>query len=273
MKTIVSFGDSFIYGSELQNNHDGFQAWPGLIASKLNCKYKTLAIPGCGNEAIARQVFTYFSSNTTQNTLAVINWTWCMRWDFYLSSVQEWIALGPTCVPDKLKNILNKSDSQELISFYRNYISDSHAWNQLRSLQAVIATQTFLDNNNIKNIQTYMDRSLFMPSFKGSRIEHYNAFKDPSWPNIQFEDELDTLTEHIKTEVDQDYQTIADPQYIQTLQKIARNKIQDFNGLTFLEWSRSNGYKVTESPGDHPLEDAHYAASNLWMSKYQEQLS
>ena len=50
-------------------------------------------------------------------------------------------------------------------------------------------------------------------------------------------------------------------------------EMQDFEGQTFLEWSHSNSYKVTESPGDHPLEEAHCAAAKLWISKYQEQLS
>jgi hypothetical protein len=272
MKTIVSFGDSFIYGSELQNNIDGSNAWPGLIAKDLGCNYKTLAVPGCGNEAIARQVFTYFSSNSTQDTLAVINWTWIMRWDFYLSAVNEWIALGPTCVPDKLKNLLSNSDSQALIAFYRTHISESHAWNQLRSLQAVLAIQSFLKINNIRNIQTYMDRDLFMPGLKGSKIEHYNAYKDPSWPDIILESELDNLPSHIKEEVAQAYQTNSDPTHIQMLQQLTQKEIQDFEGLTFLEWSRKNGYEVTVAPGDHPLEQAHYEAAQLWTPKYQQQL-
>jgi hypothetical protein len=276
MKTIVSFGDSFIFGSELQDNFNGDKAWPGLIAKNLGHQYRTLAVPGCGNEAIARQVFTYFSSSPTQDTLAVINWTWCMRWDFYLSNLNEWITLGPTCVPDKLKNLLNIEDSQELINFYRKHIADVHSWNRLKSLQAIFATQSFLKNHNIKNIQTYIDRELFMPSPPRPRIEHYNAFKDPSWPEIKSEDEISTLPDLIKNEVDQDYFWFmapkTDPEYVQILQKITRTELQDFQGQTFLEWSRFHGYEVTPLPGDHPLEQAHTEAANLWQSKYHQLL-
>jgi hypothetical protein len=228
-------------------------------------------VPGCGNEAIARQIFTYFSSNSTQNTLAVINWTWCMRWDFYLNNLNEWIALGPTCVPDRLKNVLNKANAQELIDFYRSHVGESHNWNQLRSLQAILATQYFLKIKNIKNIQTYMDRELFDVPTR-SRLEHYNAFKDPLWPSIGSESEISTLPKHINAEVDQDYQSIADPDYIQNLQQITKKEMQEFQGQTFLEWSRNQGYAITETPGDHPLEEAHHAAANLWESQYQQLL-
>ena len=271
MKNIVSFGDSFIFGSELQNNLSGDKAWPALIADRLNCSYKTLAVPGCGNEAIAQQVFTYFSSNSTQNTLAIVNWTWCMRWDFYLSPIKKWIALGPTCVPENLKHVVSKAKAQELVEFYRTYISESHTWNQLRSLQAIMATQSFFKINNIKNIQTYMDRELFM-NLPKPRVEHYNALKDSSWPEIMSESEISNLPDYIQKELDQDYQNIKDPEYIQILQKLTWKEMQDFDGYTFLEWSRNYGYAVTPPPGDHPLEQAHYEAANLWQSKYQQQL-
>jgi hypothetical protein len=272
VKTIISFGDSFIYGSEIENNTDGSRAWPGLIAQELGYNYTTLAVSGCTNEAIARQIFTYFSSNDTQNTLAVINWTWCMRWDFYLFAAKEWAGLGPTCVPDKLKKQLDQARATELIKFYNTYVSSSHEWNQFRSLQAIMSAQRFLDACGIKNIQTYMDRELFMPPTAPSRLEHYQAFRDAAWPNIVDESQLDTLPEHIRLELDQDYNSIADPQYIQTLQRATWSEMQDFDGQTFLEWSRSRGYEVTPPPGDHPLEEAHCAAAMFWKTQYQQQL-
>ena len=56
MKTkIVSFGDSFVFGSELANNLDGHQSWIGLAAKKLGVEYQTLSVPGCGNENITRR--------------------------------------------------------------------------------------------------------------------------------------------------------------------------------------------------------------------------
>ena len=63
-KKIVSFGDSFVFGSELANNDNGSQAWAGLSAQRLEVDYETRAVPGCGNENISRQIFSYFSIKT-----------------------------------------------------------------------------------------------------------------------------------------------------------------------------------------------------------------
>lgn len=272
VKTIASFGDSFIYGSELQDNKGGSRAWPGLIAQELGCDYTTLAITGCTNEAIARQIFTYFARHPSSGVLAVINWTWCMRWDFYLSGVKEWIGLGPTCVPDKLKDQLDRDQATGLIDLYGRHVSHAHVWNQYRSLQAIMAAQRFLDLHQIPNIQTYMDRELFMPPLSPSRLEHYKAFRDPAWPNIKEESDIDSLPGSIRAELDANYYSMADPDYIQLMQQQTWPVMQNFDGRTFLEWSRDHGYKITPLPGDHPLEQAHQAAAEFWIDQYRRQV-
>ena len=69
-KKIVSFGDSFVRGTELQDNNDCSKAWPGLIAQRLNVDYETCGVIACGNESIARQVYEYFSINSKEKTFS-----------------------------------------------------------------------------------------------------------------------------------------------------------------------------------------------------------
>ena len=161
MKKIVSFGDSFVFGSELANNDDGSKAWAGLIAQKLGCEYVTHAVPGCGNDHIARQIYSWFSTNLAQDTLAVINWTWMCRWDFYIVEHETWITLGPTCVPDKLKGLVERTDAEDMIDFYKRRANSSLLWNKFRNLQSIYATQQYLKHKGINAIQTYMDYELF----------------------------------------------------------------------------------------------------------------
>lgn len=52
-----------------------------------------------------------------------------------------------------------------------------------------------------------------------------------------------------------------DPRSISVLQNEIKPYITDFNGQTFLEWSKSNGHKI--SPTLHPLEEAHRAGFEL----------
>ena len=162
MKKIVSFGDSFIYGTELTNEGSG--AWPGLIAQRLGVEYETCAVPGCGNENITRQILSYYSKNS-KDTLAVVNWTWAMRWDFYLTTTECWVTLGPTCVPQKLEQHLPPNEAERVLGLYRDYTSHSILWDRFRSLQTIYAAQQYLKSQGIPTIHTYMDYNLFGTEF------------------------------------------------------------------------------------------------------------
>lgn len=160
-KKIVSFGDSFVFGSELENNYDGSRAWPGLIAKELDVGYETLSVPGCGNENITRQILTYFSKHSGKDTLAVINWTWGARYDFYISGIETWTTLGPSCVPSKLAEHVSFEESEKILEFYRNYPGNSSLWEKMRSLQTIYAAQQYLKSLGVVNVQTYMDYDIW----------------------------------------------------------------------------------------------------------------
>jgi hypothetical protein len=264
MTKIVSFGDSFLLGNEL-HQEDGTATWPGLISNDLEVDYETRAEAGCGNEQIARQIYSYFSKNSTQDVLAVINWTWCMRWDFYLQEANCWVTLGPTCVPSKLENQIGLDKAAELLDFYSNYSGQSDVWNRFRSLQAIYAVQNWLRDHKISSIQTYIDPSL-LESWDRDRMEHYNVYRDPAWPEITCEKDLDDLPMNIRQELDQDYARQAMPNYITGLQSLISPHLETFQGRTFLEWSRDHQYPITELL--HPLETAHRAAADFWRDRY-----
>lgn len=266
---IVGFGDSFVFGNELADNDDGRKAWPALAARALGCDYDTRAVPGCGNDNIAQQIYSYFSSHNAKDVIAVINWTWSMRWDFHLARRDHWITLGPTCVPGKLQSLLKTREATRLIGFYRDYAGSSDKWNRFRSLQTIFAAQQYLRAKHITNVQTFMDRSLFDRAL-GSRIDHYKNYRDPSWPDITDENALNTLPSEILDEVEVDYQKNCMPDFVLALQDLVRPALTDFQGMTFLEWSDHHGYPVTELL--HPLEQAHQAAAKLWQPIYRDLL-
>jgi len=272
IKKIVSFGDSFIFGTDLLDNPKGNKSWVGKAAEALGCDYHTTAEVSVGNEHIARQIYNYFSDNDAANTLAVINWTWSMRWDFYLVATKEWVTLGPTCVPSKLRHSVDSDEAKSLIEFYNRYTGLSQEWNQFRSLQAIYAVQQFLKNNNITNVQTYMDHELFKINQNRPRLEHYHSYRDPSWPNIDREEDLINLPQHIQKEVKENFESLQDPMYIQMLQKLTLAEMIDFEGTDFLTWSRQHDYKISPLPGNHPLEQAHDHAAKLWQPVYAKKL-
>ena len=233
MKKIIGFGDSFVWGLELQNNNDGSKGWIGQAAKNLGCEYNTTAYSGCSNDHIARQIYTWFASNTTENTLAVINWTWMSRWDFYLPDRNRWTTLGPTCIPKYLEHLVNETDAEDIVNFYHAHLNKSILWNKLRNLQTIYAAQSYLKQKNIINIQTYTDYDMF-----------------------------DITCEH---------QALT-PGYINELQQLVHPHMQLFEGQNFVDWSKKKGFAVT-TPYLHPLEDAHIAAAVLWQDQYAKALN
>ena len=207
-KKIVSFGDSFVFGSEQKNNDDGSLGWIGRAATNLNCEYYTMSRPGCGNDYIAQKIYSWFANNSTENTLAVINWTWMSRWDFYVLDHKTWITLGPTCVPVTLKNLVSQTQAEDMIDFYRTRINGGILWNKLRNLQIIHSVQSYIKQKNITNIQTYMDYDMFDMAC---------------------------------------YHTDLTPDYINELQKLVYPELELFEGQNFVDWSKKKGFAVTDS--------------------------
>lgn len=184
-KRIVSFGDSFVFGSEQENNPDGLLGWPGRAATDLGCEYQTLAHPGRSNEYIAQQIYSYFSNNTAD--LTVINWTWMARWEFYVLKKQEWITLGTTCVPEILAETIERTDAYDVVNFFNNHINAGILWNKFRNLQTINSIQHFLQAKNINVIQTYMDHDMFDIECRHEALtpDYINELQKSVYPHLE----------------------------------------------------------------------------------------
>jgi hypothetical protein len=58
-----------------------------------------------------------------------------------------------------------------------------------------------------------------------------------------------------------------DPRYLEILQQKLSKVLVNFEGMNFLDWSREKSYPVSATW--HPLEAAHAAAAEFWLSKIQ----
>jgi hypothetical protein len=273
MKKIISFGDSFIFGTEIKDNRDGSKGWPGVAASHLGHEFECRAVPGCGNTHILKQILDYYSTNSMKDTLAVINWTWAMRWDVLDLTDSTNITLGPTCVPEKLQKSLDSESAQNLLNFFQKFVSINPNQYLAESLRSIYVAQRFLTENSIPNIQTYMDHSMLKENQSGSLLDFYSEIRIPSWPMIHTSEQWHDLTDSIQQEVLARYDEMAVPNWIKTLQLQVSANLQNFDGMNFLEWSRHNGYDVTPEPGLHPLDQAHQEAALLWKDRYDQALA
>lgn len=200
---IVSCGDSFFYGSDLQNPN---LTWPSLVAQTLEHDYHCLAQAGVGNLRILQQIIQA-QSLYGSSAIYLINWTWIDRFDYVASGDNQWHTIRPALDDGKYDDLYYRHFHGELSDKFRNLVCIAQACDLLQGHRFVM---------------TYMDRLL----------------------------------------VDQRWHA---PDYVKILQNKISGNLRDFDGKSFLEWSRDLGFP--ESDRWHPLEQAHRAAADHWTPK------
>jgi len=238
---VVSFGDSFIYGSELVDdfgtivqqtvvsNPDKYPdkynilrrratgqdktkfderasqlTWPALLSKHFNATYSCYAAPGASNQTILREVLSQLHKLTSTD-LVVIGWTYINRWDFYYND--QWTTARP-------------NSSNELSEVYLKYMQ-SELWDKFETLKSISLAQMLLREKGINFLMTCQD----------------------------------TLINDSNYNVDV---------YIDTLRKNIYNSITWFERKGFNEWA--DGYPRGEN--GHPLEQAHQAAFEYIRDNY-----
>jgi hypothetical protein len=138
---IVSCGDSFFYGSDLQDLN---KTWPAVIAERLDHDYVCYAAPGVGNSQILQQIIQAYHDHG-DTAIYLVNWTWIDRFDYVSIEDEKWHTVRPGL------------DNPQLDEFYyRNFHSELA--DKFHSLVYVSQAQEILKNS--RYIMTYMDHLL-----------------------------------------------------------------------------------------------------------------
>ena len=144
--SIQTFGDSFLFGSDLKDSDNNLKfsnkTWPALIAKELSLNYDCQARGGCGNHNISKNILNFLN----RSSLVVINWTWIDRFD-YDDDTRGW-----------QKTIRPGSDNEISKFFYKEIHTEED--DKFRSLSYIYSTHHYLKENNIPFIATYMDHLL-----------------------------------------------------------------------------------------------------------------
>jgi hypothetical protein len=159
MKTLKSFGCSFIYGNELfdcDNHEYSSRTWPALIAKKLSFDYECYAQPGQGNFKIYCDILS--NSYCNEKSVFLINWTWIDRFD-YIDQYEVWQTLTP-------------ADNNHIEQFYYRHLHNQLT-NMISSATYIILAAEHLRQLNLPYIMTFMDDLLF------EKI-------DPNWHNPRY---------------------------------------------------------------------------------------
>ena len=83
---LKSFGDSYIFGSELTDDTTLYitqskLTWPAMLAKKLSYNYECFARPGAGNLHILEQILNQIEISN-KSDLFVIGWSYITRFDY-----------------------------------------------------------------------------------------------------------------------------------------------------------------------------------------------
>ena len=143
---IVSFGDSFIYGSDLSDCDDNQYSqltWPALCAKELGLDYECHAQGARGNHYISLLAI----AKSCTNALVIINWSWIDRFDYFSMENKP-----------KIMTVLPGLDNELSKFYYKNFHSEFG--DIFRSLSAIHATHSYLKEQNIPFVSSIMDKLL-----------------------------------------------------------------------------------------------------------------
>lgn len=167
MQTINTFGDSFLWGTDLSDcvkrDHSKL-TWPALLSKKFGLEYCCYANGGASNSEIARTIFSGVGDDTP-NTLQVIQWTWIDRTEYVDTETNDWQAIRPS--------------EQNTVSdnYYKNFHSELQ--DKWINLNIIANTLQCLELHNLPYVchvldQLLLDQTHHAPEYV-KRLQEYIA--------------------------------------------------------------------------------------------------
>ena len=146
MQTIRTFGDSFLFGTDLSDCVGGSASsltWPALIAEQLQLQHQCYAWGGASNSLIARRVIEH----AYHQSLNVIQWSWIDRSEYATRDNNEFQQIRP-------------SEDNTVNNFYYKHMH-SELNDKWTNLMLIANTLQYLENNNLKYVCHVLDQTLF----------------------------------------------------------------------------------------------------------------
>ena len=178
MQTIKTFGDSFLYGSDLADDPTDVKTvnervkevgrkgafskltWPALVADQLKVNYHSHAMGGVSNSYIARKTIQYASADA----LNVIQWTWIDRSEYYNIIQKDWQTIRPSSTDSKStqwykqyhSELQDKWQSLMLITSVLRYLEESAMPYVCHVLDHLLLDQEYYVPAYITKLQEYL---------------------------------------------------------------------------------------------------------------------
>lgn len=188
MPLLISGGDSFTWGSELESGPNGYshQTWSYLLANKLDYEYSCVAKPGGSNSAICRKIVSEVvkQSFNHKKIVVAIMWTFTHRDEIRLRDGitqhstnpeheldNNWTNFTPWHGVSREEKIVHMNiqdgDTGKIDFFNRQHnwletsgvhsaaekfysVTGDHIYSLYKTLKEIIVLQSFLESKGIK---------------------------------------------------------------------------------------------------------------------------
>lgn len=193
MQTINTFGDSFLWGTDLEDVSDvetidetihySKLTWPALLSKKFGLKYNCFAVGGASNSLIARRIFSD-ADLLTKDTLNVIQWTWIDRTEYVDTETDDWQTIRPS--------------EQNTVSdnYYKNFHSELQ--DKWINLNIIVNTLQLLESHNIPYVCHILDQLLLDQKYHAP--EYVKCLQEYLAPRITWFPDNTTFFEWAKLE-------------------------------------------------------------------------
>jgi len=171
---ILAIGDSFTYGEELSDLN---QAWPYVLASKLNGTAINLGEPASSNDKILRKCVEWIVKNKEPVDLIIIAWASPGRTEYADDHGRYDLWPGYSGELFLKDNMLWRKDLADYINKYHNIDAYYEKY-----LQQVILLQSFLSIKKQKYIMVSV-----------TERDYYKRVKDPA-AYSSYNDQIDKIT-------------------------------------------------------------------------------
>lgn len=250
MHTLIAGGDSFIFGSELQDCEwpevPSNSTYPAKLAIKHAINYECVAVPGYSNSAIARTIIN--KCMTTPDAIVLVSWTYPNRYELATELPMTSPVYGNATPWYSFNHNNLAKDKQrqpvfvEMIEDYLKYVGHYAYYQYYNTLRDIVYLQNFLKINGIPYVFTSADDSICFQ-------RHQEI--------VKFDDASNTLS-NLLEQVDWDNWFLFPMHDINWLETTTPNG--------FWKWAMENNFKCGVNL--HPLEDAHAAAAVLLSDKF-----
>jgi len=164
MKHLLTVGDSFTYGEELEDRNS---AWPQQLANQINYQLINLASPAASNDKILRTTFEHLLTHTPD--LVVIGWSNIGRSEYADEFGYYDVWPGYQGNLFRRDNTLWREELVEYISKYHNI-----EFINRKFLQQVVLLQKYLESCKIQHVMVNIVQNEYYKLKKFSAQELYN---------------------------------------------------------------------------------------------------